>query len=93
MLSCAARDNPRTRRPISVIATTTSGTLRNASAISLGLVTAIMTAEPMASRMLRNVKEAEEPTTICTSVVSALRRDSNSPVRVRSKNSGDNPIT
>ncbi len=56
--------------------------------MSFGLVTPIITAAPMVMTMLRRVKEAEEPTTICTSVVSALRRESSSPVRVRSKNSG-----
>ncbi len=31
---------------------------------------------------------SEEPTTVCTSVVSAVRRDSTSPVWVVSKNTG-----
>jgi hypothetical protein len=38
--------------------------------------------------MLRRPSENEEPTTVCTSVVSVVRRDSTSPVCVLSKNSG-----
>ena len=91
MRSCEARDSPRTRRPMSTTTATTAGTASNASASSFGLVTAIMTSAPMAMTPLRSANEAEEPTTTCTSVVSVFNRDSSSPVRVRSKNSGDMP--
>jgi len=40
--SCAERDRPRTRRPIDKINISTIGTPTKASAVSLGLVTAIM---------------------------------------------------
>jgi len=93
MRSCAVRDRPRTRRPITMIATSTTGTLSRAIAVSFGLVTAIMTSAPSAMTMLRSANEAEEPITVCTSVVSALMRESSSPVRTRSKNSVDSDST
>ena len=91
--SCAERDRPRTRRPIDRINTSTTGTPTKASAVSLGLVTAIMISAPIASTMLRSAKDSEEPTTVCTSVVSAVSLDSTSPVRVVSKNTGDSDST
>ncbi len=42
---------------------------------------------------LRSANEADDPTTVCTSVVSAVSRESNSPVRTRSKNSLDSDST
>ncbi len=93
MRSCAARDRPRTRRPMRMMDISTTGTLRKASAVSLGLVTAIMRKAPMAMTMLRRAKEADEPTTVCTSVVSPVRRESSSPVRALSKNSADSAST
>ena len=42
---------------------------------------------------LRIASEAEEPTTVWIRVVSAVMRDSTSPVRVTSKNCGDRPST
>ena len=93
MRSCAARDNPRTRLPSRMIAINTSGTLKNASPVSLGLVTVIMVSAPMAITTLRSANEAEEPTTVCTSVASAVRRESNSPLRERSKNSVESDNT
>ncbi len=57
-------------------------------AVSLGLVTNSMTRPPMNSRVLRKAREMLVPTTVWISVVSVVRRDSTSPVRVDSKNSG-----
>jgi len=43
--------------------------------------------------ILRSATEAEEPITVCTRVVSAVRRESTSPVRVISKKAGVRPST
>ncbi len=43
--------------------------------------------------MLRSATDTVDPTTVWMSVVSAVRRDSTSPVRVTSKNSGVRPST
>jgi len=61
--------------------------------VSFGLVTAIITRAPSAMTVLRRANEADEPITVCTSVVSAVRRESSSPVRTRSKNSVDSDST
>ena len=74
---------------MSAIVTTTAGTHSSASPSSLGLVTAIMISAPMAMTTLRSANEADEPITTCTREVSVFRRESSSPVRARSKNSGD----
>ena len=42
---------------------------------------------------LRTATDADEPTTVWISVVSAVRRDSTSPVRVTSKKAGVRPST
>ena len=44
--SCTARDSPRTRRPRSAIGSSTSGMPTSASAVSFGLVTKSITAQP-----------------------------------------------
>ena len=86
--SCESRDSFRTRRPNRTIASTTSGTPTRHKPASLGLVTIIITIAPSAMTRLRSANEAEEPTTTWISVVSAVRRDSTSPVRVVSKKLG-----
>ena len=43
---------------------------------------------PTVSRMLRSAWVTVEPITVCTTVVSVVRRDSTSPVRVVSKKPG-----
>ncbi len=47
-----------------------------------------MTSAPMPITVLRRPMLSDEPTTVCTSVVSVVRRLSTSPVCVVSKNSG-----
>ena len=88
MRSCDSRESFRTRRPNRMIGSTTSGTPKRHSAASFGLVTIIMMMAPMPITMLRNAKDADEPTTTWISVVSAVSRDSTSPVRVVSKKFG-----
>jgi len=47
-----------------------------------------MPSAPSPITALRRPIESEEPTTVCTSVVSVVRRESTSPVCVVSKNCG-----
>jgi hypothetical protein len=56
--------------------------------ITSGLVMTSMPSAPMPMTVLRRPMLRLEPTTVCTSVVSVVRRDSTSPVCVLSKNSG-----
>jgi len=56
--------------------------------VSFALVTNSMTRPPTNSSVLRSASEMLVPTTVWISVVSVVRRDSTSPVRVVSKNSG-----
>ncbi len=56
--------------------------------ITTGLVTISISIAPMPITVLRRPMLRLEPTTVCTSVVSVVRRDSTSPVCVVSKNSG-----
>jgi len=56
--------------------------------ITTGLVAISIAIAPMPSTALRRPIDRLEPTTVCTSVVSVVRRDSTSPVWVLSKNSG-----
>src|SRR5258708_32389408 len=93
MRSCESRDNLRTRRPKMTMGATTSGTPTSESAASFGLVTNIMVRLPTDISRLRSAKEAEEPTTVCTKVVSAVRRDRTSPVRTVSKKLGESDST
>ncbi len=53
-----------------------------------GLVMNSITRPPMNSSVLRSASEMLVPTIAWISVVSVVRRDSTSPVRVVSKNSG-----
>src|ERR1700680_1125832 len=88
MRSCESRDNLRTRRPKRMIGATTKGTPIRHKPVSLGLVTVIMMRLPKAITRLRKAKDADDPTTVCTKVVSAVSRDKISPVRVVSKKLG-----
>ena len=47
-----------------------------------------MSSAPTPITALRRPMESEEPTTVCTRVVSVVRRESTSPVCVVSKNCG-----
>jgi len=57
-------------------------------AVSFGLVTNSITRPPPNSRVLRSASEMLVPTTVWIRVVSVVRRDSTSPVRVVSKKAG-----
>ena len=63
-----------------------SGISTTITPISLALVTAISTSAPTTFSAERSVIEMFTPAIDCTSVVSVVRRDSTSPVRVTSKN-------
>ena len=82
--SWLARDRRRTRRPNTRIGTSTSGTTRNTSPVSRALVTASNTVPPTSMIAFRSAIETEVPTTICRTLVSVVRRDRISPVRVTS---------
>ena len=56
---------------------------------SLGLVITIIAVAPMNSIMLRSAIETEAPTADLIWVVSAVRRETNSPLREESKKAGD----
>ena len=66
---------------ISITAPTTSSA-------SFRLVKNIRIRPPVSVTRLRSASEAEEPTTVWIKVVSAVSRDSTSPVRVTSKKAG-----
>ena len=57
-------------------------------AITYGLVHTSMARAPTPITALRKPIDSDEPTTVCTRVVSAVRRDNTSPVWVVSKNCG-----
>ena len=56
--------------------------------MSMGLVQISMTMAPKPMTKLRKPIEKEDPTTVCTSVVSLVRRESTSPDWVVSKKDG-----
>ena len=89
MRSCASRERLRTRRPISVIGSASSAISPKMRPKSCTLVTASITMPPTNWNRLRSPREIELPTTVCTSVVSPVSRDSTSPVCRVSKNCGD----
>ncbi len=67
---------------------TTSGTTRKTNPVRRGLVTISMVVPPRNSSILRSATETCDPTTDCNNVVSVVRRDMTSPMRVVSKNPG-----
>jgi hypothetical protein len=86
--SWLARESLRTRRPNHRAGNTTPTSTTATCSITHGLVQTSMASAPTPMTALRNPMLSEEPTTVCTSVVSVVRRDSTSPVCVVSKNSG-----
>ncbi len=78
----------RTRRPNSTIGATTSGTPASTSSVSFGLVSISITRPPRSSRRLRTAIDTLEPITVSSIVVSLVRREITSPVRVTSKKPG-----
>ena len=86
--SWLSRERRRTRRPIHRVGSTTSTTAANTIDITYGLVHTSTASAPTPITALRRPIDKDEPTTVCTSVVSTVRRDSTSPVWVVSKNCG-----
>ena len=86
--SWAARDRPRTRRPMTMRGTTTAGTSSRIMPISRGLVMASITTEPDSWMTLRRAMEMPEPAMDWIRVVSVVIRDRTSPVCVTSKKVG-----
>ena len=86
--SWLARLSLRTRRPKYSDGSTTSTRMPSTCAITSGLVTISITIAPRPITVLRRPIDRLEPTTLCTSVVSVVSRESTSPVCVVSKNSG-----
>ena len=70
------------------IGTITSGISTRITAVRRALVSASMTSAPIRLSTERSVIDRLTPAIACTSVVSAVRRDSTSPVRVTSKKVG-----
>ena len=93
MRSWLRRLSVRTQRPNRMSGTITSSTAAMTKADNFSLVTTISARPPTNITTLRMATEADEPTTVWISVVSAVRRDSTSPVRVTSKKAGVRPIT
>ena len=91
--SCESRDKRRTRRPSISSGPTISGIATTIIKVSVGLVATSSTSEPSSVSVERSEIEMPTPEIDCTSVVSAVRRDSTSPVRVTSKNVGSIRIT
>ena len=86
--SWLARDRRRTRRPTYTLGNMISASMPITGSITRGLVMTSMASAPTPITMLRSPMLSDEPTTVCTSVVSVVRRLSTSPVCVVSKNSG-----
>ena len=88
MRSWALRDSRRTRRPTTIIGTITTGMSARIQIVSRALVSASMMTAPVRLSTERKVMDRLTPAMAWTSVVSAVSRDSTSPVRVTSKNVG-----
>ena len=86
--SWLARDSLRTRRPNHRLGSTTSTRMPNTCTITYGLVQTSMAKAPRPMTRLRRPMDSDEPTTVCTSVVSDVKRDNTSPVWVLSKKAG-----
>ena len=86
--SCELRESLRNFRPSAMTGTITVGMAIRISPSSLRLVTPIITMEPARLMIERSAIEMPTPEIDCTSVVSVVRRESTSPVRVTSKNCG-----
>ena len=83
----------RTRRPNTNTGINTSGISSKMMPASQALVTAIMIKPPSSVTALRNVIDKLTPAMDCTRLVSVVKRDSTSPLRVTSKNVGLSVMT
>ena len=88
MRSCESRESVRTRRPKRMIGRITANSSTMMIDASFTLVKNIMPRPPTNSSVLRSAIEMLVPTKDWMSVVSAVRRDNTSPLRVISKNCG-----
>ncbi len=86
--SCDVREYRRTRRPTTINGTTTIGISTTIASVRRALVSASITSAPTKLKVERSTIDRLTPAIDCTSVVSAVRRESTSPVRVVSKNKG-----
>ena len=86
------RDSRRTQRPNATSGITITGIASSTKPDSFGLVITIMAVAPMNSIMLRSAIETEAPTADLIWVVSAVSRDTSSPLRAESKKAGDSEI-
>ena len=91
-VSCAARERRRTARPKPTSGSTISGIAPSTKAESLGLVTTIMIEAPTNSTRLRSAIDTEAPTAALIWVVSAVSRESSSPLWERSKKAGESAV-
>src|ERR1700733_10802537 len=85
-VSCARRDRRRTTRPEAINGAAMSGMATSTKADSLGLLYAIRATAPMNMKRVRKAIDADEPNAALICVVSAVRRDTSSPVRALSQN-------
>ena len=84
-----ARLLPRTERPKPTSGNTISGMAPSTNPDSFGLVATIMIEAPRNSTRLRSAIDTDAPTAALIWVVSAVSRESNSPLCERSKKAGD----
>jgi len=91
-VSWAPRDSRRTQRPNATSGSTITGMASSTKPESRGLVITIITVAPKNIRMLRSAIDTDAPTADLIWVVSAVRREISSPLRVESKKAGDSEI-
>ena len=83
--SWLTREVRRTRRPTAITGSTTSGANARTISVSFRLVISSSPSAPTSSSALRTASEKPKPITACSTVVSLVRREITSPVRVDSK--------
>ena len=83
------RDSRRTQRPNATRGITITGIASSTNPESRGLVITIITVAPTNSMKLRSAIETEAPTADLICVVSAVSRETSSPLRAESKNAGE----
>ncbi|CEG09422.1 hypothetical protein BN961_02848 [Afipia felis] len=91
-MSCAPRDSLRTRRPKATSGSTISGIAASTKPDSLGLDTTIIAAAPTNNTRLRNAMDTDAPTADLIWVVSAVSRETSSPLWAVSKKDGDSRV-
>ncbi len=91
--SCAARASLRSRLPKKISGSTTIGTTSSTMPASLALVISSSTSAPSIITALRRYCDTAEPTSDCSTAISAVMRARMSPVRAVSKNAGDRLMT